>query len=127
MKIPRLFRWLIYATCLPAALLSGCATVGPAAEVPLHVIEADTAIVHLMGTPCVDENSLKIINAHAPADTRGKWKHVASTWRNKEGVWEDFAGCWYDLAADTVYLIFSDGANGPISKSEFKKTKGTGI
>lgn len=124
MKLPLWFKLAAFLICLPSILLHGCATVATVTEIPVYVLEGDAAIVHMMASPCVDKTSLHLTE-QTPPHTHGKWKHVSSTWKNKQGVWEDFAGCWYDLSEDAVYLIFSDGANGSISKSEFK-AKGAG-
>jgi hypothetical protein len=117
-----------------AAALAGCAVLEPAppsappvaaAEIPLHVFEAEHVRMQLMPAACADARSL-LLAAGAGAEYASRWRAIRSTWRGRDGSWRDFAGCWLELSAEeagapgeVLVLVFEDNTRYVVLKSDF--------
>lgn len=95
-------------------------------EVPLHVLEKDGVEIRLMGTPCVDQTSIGLIQpAYLP-----RFRAIDSVWPERDGTRKRYAGCWMALTSEEAggeevfLLVFEDRATGAVPKSEFRKMRG---
>jgi hypothetical protein len=100
-----------------------------AAEVPVHVYEANGTTIRLMSGPCVEPRTVMFLSQTTPEEA-GRFKAIDSTWRYHDGSLNPHKGCWAEFSAaetggaDVFVLIFDDLERYVVPKSDFLQKPG---